>query len=806
MTHSFSEQTVVSTNPFIELNNQGKITRFELTQKIHCLGRDPSWSNTAVPNNWNVISRRQAVIQKEGEDYRIYDGDRKKPSGNGIFIDHSRINLTQGYLLKNGAQLYIGQDPHYQITLTYVNQKSRSFATPSKRRLDLSGLQHWPVELGRSPHPSNYSSMQLDAPTVSRLHATIYPDNKGGHILQDNSTNGTFVNGKRVEKRHQLNRDDAIQIGPYSIIYTGKALELNNSANNIRLDAHKLCLRVRDKQNKEKTILNNLSLVIEPGQLVALVGGSGAGKSTLMKSLLRIAPLSSGVVYLNGDDLRQNWAMYRSQLGYVPQDDIIHRKLTVEEVLTYACKLRLPPDTDIQKEVINTLEQIKLSHVRHTLVSNLSGGQRKRVSIGVELLADPKLFFLDEPTSGLDPGLDKEMMQLLREQADRGRTIILVTHATGNIEVCDRIAFLGLGGNLCYFGPPREALSFFRMPETDFKYFADIYIELNQGTTTEEISHQVDIWSNRYRNSPQYTSYIRSTLSPGKQDQQSTDTTVKTGISPFKQLALLSQRYWKLVNRDFSSLIIALISGPITMVLTALSLGDEDPLALVENPDVTQASLALRLLFIFSCIAIWIGLSNSIQEIAKESAIYFRERLLNLGLIPYIGSKLFIRAWIALGQTLLMAIAVILVFKSPESDLIPWSLGFAITTFLTLVASTSLSLMISAWVDNANKGNSLLPLVMIPQIILSGVLFHLEGWSSKLSWLMLSRWSVGAYSAIADVNAMAPSVPNLEKIFEPSDVYSATWDNLALNWGILLAHTLAYLIVTLIVQKRKDIF
>jgi ABC transport system ATP-binding/permease protein len=806
MTHSFSEQTVVNINPFIELNNQGKISKFELTQDLHFLGRDPSWSTIAIPNDWTVISRRQAVIKREGEDYRIYDGDRTKPSGNGIFLDRTRINLSEGYLLKSGAQLYIGQDPRYQITITYHNHKSKSLATVTKRRLDLSGLQHWPVELGRSPHPNNYSAMQLDAPTVSRLHATIYPDNRGGHILQDHSTNGTFVNGKRLEKRYELNRGDTIQIGPYNIMYTGKALELNSATNNIRLDAHKLCLRVKDKQQKEKTILNNLSLVIEPGQLVALVGGSGAGKSTLMKSLLRIAPLSSGVVYLNGDDLRQNWAIYRSQVGYVPQDDIIHPNLTVEEVLTYACKLRLPPDTDIAQEVANTLEQIKLSHVRHTLVSNLSGGQRKRVSIGVELLADPKLFFLDEPTSGLDPGLDKEMMQLLREQADRGRTIILVTHATGNIEVCDRIAFLGLGGNLCYFGPPKEALSFFQMPKVDFKYFADIYIELNKGNTTEEIGQRVDIWSSRYLNSPQYTSYIRNTLSPGKENQHNTDTAVKTGISPLKQLVLLSRRYWKLVNRDRASLIISLISAPITIALTALSLGKEDPLATVSNPDITQASLALRLLFIFSCIAIWIGLSNSIQEIAKESAIYFRERLLNLGLFPYIGSKIAVRGSINLLQTILMAIAVVLVFKSPESDLIPWYLGFAITTFLTLIASTSLSLMISAWVDNENKGNSLLPLVMIPQIILSGVLFDLEGWSSKLSWLMLSRWSVGAYGAITDVNAIAPTVPNLEKIFEPSEVYSANWDNLALNWGILLAHTLTYLIVTLIVQKRKDVF
>jgi ABC transport system ATP-binding/permease protein len=142
MTHSFSEQTVVNINPFIELNNQGKISKFELTQDLHFLGRDPSWSTIAIPNDWTVISRRQAVIKREGEDYRIYDGDRTKPSGNGIFLDRTRINLSEGYLLKSGAQLYIGQDPRYQITITYHNHKSKSLATVTKRRLDLSGLQH----------------------------------------------------------------------------------------------------------------------------------------------------------------------------------------------------------------------------------------------------------------------------------------------------------------------------------------------------------------------------------------------------------------------------------------------------------------------------------------------------------------------------------------------------------------------------------------------------------------------------------------------------------------------------------------
>jgi ABC transport system ATP-binding/permease protein len=820
MTSNYSEETVlinVETEPYIELDNQGQKKVLRLSHELNYLGRDPSWANMPTPIAWNIVSRKQAIIEKQGNHFRLYDGDRhaQKPSGNGIFLNQSRINLTEGHILKNGEQLHIGQDPREQIILTYYNPQQGEMSIPSVRRLNLKGLQKWPVELGRSPNST--SAIELDAPTVSRFHATINPDGRGGYILQDRSSNGTFVNGERLDKPYQLNKGDTIQIGPYVLLFTGEALELTNATNQIRLDAHKLTFEVKDKKGETFTILNDVYLVLEPGQLVAFIGGSGAGKSTLMKALLGIAPISSGNVYLNGDNLRKNWPVYRSQIGYVPQDDIIHQNLTVEEVLRYACQLRLPPDTNISEVINNTLEQIKLSHVQNTLVSRLSGGQRKRVSIGVELLADPKLFFLDEPTSGLDPGLDKEMMQLLREQADRGRTIALVTHATDNIEICDRIAFLGLGGNLCYYGPPQKALAFFQRNGGNFENehfadFADIYIELNKGKNKTAIAQRVSYWSQKYANSVEYRSYIQNSLSPGKENQQAAKSNNTKSVSPFTQLSLLCQRYWKLVSRDSTSLILTLLAGPITIALTGLPLRDEQPLNIVDTPSITQASLALRLLFIFSSIAIWIGLANAIREIVQETAIYFRERLLNLGLRSYLTSKLIIRGGLAVVQTLLISLVVLLVFQAPQSQLIPWSLGFAITTFLTLLASTSLSLMLSALVKTENEGNGILPLVMIPQIIFSGVLFNLEGWSSKLSWLMLSRWSIGAYGALADVNAMAPK-PNplfssevLKDIFQPSSVYEATWSNLSLNWGILVVHTLIYSMIALVVLRRKDIF
>ncbi|MCX7594938.1 MAG: ABC transporter permease, partial [Fischerella sp.] len=252
-----------------------------------------------------------------------------------------------------------------------------------------------------------------------------------------------------------------------------------------------------------------------------------------------------------------------------------------------------------------------------------------------------------------------------------------------------------------------------------------------------------------------------------------------------------------------------MVSGPIAIALTAWILRDETPLKKLDPAEITQGPLALKVLFIFSCIGIWVGLSSSVREIVKEAAIYARERLINLGLFPYLGSKVLIRSGFVLLQTLLIVAAILVGFKSPESNLMPWFLGLGITTFLTLLASVSLSLMISAFVKNENEANSILPLIMIPQIILSGVLFELTGLAAKLGWLTISRWSIGAYGVLVDVNAMVPNstpgVPSLDNIFAASSVYDPTWKNLGLNWGILAVHTLVYLAVALLLQKRKDI-
>ncbi|WP_138497716.1 ATP-binding cassette domain-containing protein [Nostoc sp. PA-18-2419] len=781
----------INVNSYLKVENKGTVLYFELKEQQHILGRDRTFADLVVPQDWQLVGRYQALLRKDGEDYCIYDGNGDKPSTNGLYINQIRVTPKSGYSLKNGTEIRIGQNSQDQIVLTYHNQTQPS--ANNTHELQRVSLKNRSVLLGRDRN----ATLPLEAPTVSRRHATIDTDTQGRYILRDYSTNGVFINGQKVNSTAVLSPGAKIRIGPFSLVLRGDELQILDRGNQIRLDACNLVI-----QDKDKRRLDDISIPIEPGQFVALVGGSGAGKSTLMRTLLGVEQTTQGVVYLNGENLRSNFNMYRTHIGYVPQDDIIHQELTVSEVLTYAAKLRLPPDIDVARVVEKTLQDVEMSHRQDAKVSQLSGGQRKRVSIGVELLADPKLFFLDEPTSGLDPGLDKKMMQLLRKLADQGRTVILVTHATTNIKLCDRVVFLGRGGRLCYFGPPDQCLQFFGVKDD----FADIY---NQLEKPENIIDQ----ATKFRQSDDYRRYIDNHLNPGTHSPQSDSVNNHShGISFGKQFNILTQRYFQIQKRDRVNLALALLTAPISISLMTFAIRNKDPLVLGEQPDPTLAPLALRVLFVFTCAALWVGLSSSLQEIVKESAIYLRERLVNLGLFAYLISKVTILSVLAGLQTLLMIMVIFIFFKSPQPELISWQWGLSITTFLTLLTSISLGLFVSAFVKNTSQANSALPLLLLPQFIFSGVLFKMEGTASKVSWLMLSRWSVGAYGALVNLNQLVPEpikLPDGSTVpqpFEPTSVYEATWSNLSLNWGILCLHTLIYLTVTFYLQKRKDIF
>lgn len=784
-------KTVVSSHPFLQIDNQGKIENYPLTKQHHILGRDPSVADLSVPDAWQIISRKQATLRQDGDDYYIFDGDGQTPSSNRLYINQALITPQQGCRLTNGMRLNIGLDPKTLIHVTYINPHSST--PPDSNFADKAiSLKQRTITLGRDPS----STLQLDSPTISRTHATITQDSSGRYILRDNSTNGVFVNGQRVTQPTVIADGSTIVIGSFTLIVRGDEIQILDRGNQIRLDIHNLSLDVKDK-GKVKRLLDDLSIALEPGQFVALVGGSGAGKSTLMKTLLGTSAPTKGVVYLNGTNLRQNFNIYRTQIGYVPQDDIIHMNLTVEEVLRYAALLRLPPDIDLKSVVEKALNDIKMTHKRTDTIETLSGGQRKRVSIGVELLANPKLFFLDEPTSGLDPGLDKEMMKLMRDLAHRdGRTIVLVTHATANITQCDRIVFLGRGGKLCYFGSPDESPTFFGVDD-----FADIYTKLEQDA-------EIDRYVNLYRQSSYFQKYVTNSLNPTINRNTQITPTAKQ-VNSVNQWQIFTQRQFSLITRDRINLGLALCTAPAGISLINFALRDKDPFIAGSTPDNGLPGLALQVLFVFTCASLWVGLSSSLQEIVKESAIYLRERLINLQIPAYLGSKFAVLAILAIAQTILILLTITTGFKSPATGLISWQLGIFINTFLTLTASFSLGLLVSAAVKNSSQANSALPLLLLPQIIFSGVLFKLEGAGAIISYLMLSRWAIGAYGTIVNVNSLVPAALKTGSIkdlpFPTGIAYEQTWGNLSFNWSVLLVHIIVYLSATAWLQKRKDI-
>jgi ABC-type multidrug transport system ATPase subunit len=284
------------------------------------------------------------------------------------------------------------------------------------------------------------------------------------------STNGTFVDGQRVREPKLIHEGSEIQIGPYTLVFTGTALCPLSHKREAQLVAENLICRVPDHEHRgrSKLILDGVSLVVRPRELVCILGPSGCGKSTLLSALSARRPADEGSVLLNGEDLYAQFEALKQNLAVVPQEEALHDMLPLDAALRYTARLRLPSDmsrTEIENCVSAMLDSVRLSEHRATRIRQLSGGQRKRASWVNEAICNPSLIFLDEVTSGLDEQTDCEMMQLFRKMADDGKTVVCVTHRVGYVaETCHLAAILGPGGVLAFFGPPAEASAYFDVP------------------------------------------------------------------------------------------------------------------------------------------------------------------------------------------------------------------------------------------------------------------------------------------------------------------------------------------------------
>ena len=724
----------VSTNT----SQEKQVTR--LTKQVMNIGRD---SSNDIVINTPIVSAFHAQIVRMGSDFVIvhpHPQAKQHKTLNGLLYQGRYIRGIEVFrkTLARGDIFRIGDENGTLVTLTFNDGSGATQeALPEIRPIPLGASS---VTIGR--HPDN--TVVLKHPQVSAYHARLEQIHRGGYRIVDlNSTNHVFVNAQQVTNQ-LLKPADEIRIGPFKLIYTGTELTQHDESKSIRIDA----IHLKKVGISGTILLRDISLVIPPRKFIALVGGSGTGKTTLMDALNGLRPAQEGKVLYNGQDYYRSLAAFSTQLGYVPQDDIVHRELSVERALYYAAKLRLPNDfteSQIQQRIEEVLGDVEMEDRRGLLVSKLSGGQRKRVSIALELLANPSIFFLDEPTSGLDPGLDRKMMFLLRKLADKGHTIVLVTHATNNINVCDYVCFLARGGRLAYYGPPDDTKKFFN--KTDF---AEIYTSLEPTKENPDAPEQAE---RNFKCSQDYQKYVDEPLIQGHVGrtiplkQASLAKQAKRSHS-WKQFILLSQRYMELLRNDLGNLLILLLQAPIIGLILLLILKFVTVQGVFEASTVTSpliAGDAQKILFVMSFAAVMFGCINGAREIVKEGPIYRRERAVNLGLIPYMFSKIVVLGALCLLQSAILVLIVNAVEPFHQGVFLDAILEVYITLALTALAGLMVGLLISTLVLNNDRAMSMIPIILIPQVIFAGTIFPLKsGFMQVLGMFFAVRWAMAA--------------------------------------------------------------
>ena len=699
------------------------------------------------------ISRRHAQITVSASTVVIQD----LGSTNGTQVNGQPLSPRRPCVLKEDHQFsmgdysakikrkkYIAPDPKTMIgdlgeILSPEKKQAIQGDVIDLRALDFERSER--VTIGRTEE----NDIVLDHPLVSRYHALIEKMGTRFRLKDLNSTNGVFVNGVRIQNESWLTDGDTITIGASDFILAGSNLQ-RRTESGLRLEAQ----NINQYVSKELNLLKDIGLSIEPMEFVALVGMSGAGKTTLLNALSGYWPASDGQVMVNGVNLYENYDFFRNDIGYVPQKDIVHAELTPAAALEYVARLRLPPDINPEeryKLVDEALDNLDLTERRDVPISKLSGGQLKRVSIGVELLTKPRLFFLDEPTSGLDPGTEYEMMKLLRRLADQGRTVMLVTHATKNVMLCDKVIFLARGGYLAYFGPPEKGLEYFNQYRTTREQrekpmeFDDIYIVLN-----DEKRGQPAEWGQRYLESEVYQS-LRSELPLVEAAQKQVQPVGKKGkqkVSSFRQFMILSSRNLKILFQDKVSLALMLAIAP------AIGLMDFIWGADLFDPVNGDATKIITMWFMAALITVLVGAISSVREIVKEVDIYKRERAVNLKIGPYVFSKLWVGFVLALYQA-----GILLLFKfifvRPEMPSLASYLSLYLTFFLGTLCGYFIGLAISSIAPNQNAAMLLIILVLVPQFLFAGALLPLDliPGGEAISVFMPTRWAFESFIRIS---------------------------------------------------------
>ena len=713
-----------------------------MTKDIYIVGRD---LEADISINVSRVSRYHLIVERKGESWYIIDNNSK----NGTYLNSYNNRIEQAPLKKNET-LYLAT---YKLStnriLRLINGEEQL------QKVTVGGEK---IILGRSPT----ADIVIDNPNISLNHAKIVKENGIYYIYDLNSTNGTFVNDKRITQKEIVNDGDKITLGLYSFVFQeeeDKNLTLINiSYKGFRVDVKNVSLSVKTKDEEnnsiEKTLLDEINFTIYPGEMVGLMGLSGAGKTTLLKILSGYTKPSKGEVLINGKDLYEYYDNIKNFIGYVPQDDIVHAELTVYEALFYSSKLRLSSDLtkeEIDKRIDKVLKDLGIYETKHVLIGSpdtqkgISGGQRKRVNIAMELLANPELIFLDEPTSGLSSVDTNIVMDKLKNLSDEGKTIILTIHqpSLSNYKKMDNVIIL-THGKMAYFGSIYpESIEFFNQPIEDEVVLSqpdNALLGLDRG------EKEGKNWEKIYSKSSFYQKFVEE-RAESQRIPTSKSSSQKESNSFFAQFKILTKRYLNIKLKDRMNTFILLIQAPIIALLLILLFAGKGYEQYIETPSI--------LLFILIISAAWFGVINSVREIVSEKAIFERERLLGLKLLPYVLSKFSVLIILSLVQVITLILIVNMVvplnLNIGEAILIVWA---------TALGALALGLLVSALAKSSAQALAIVPLVLLPMIIFAGGMIPINKLTTnqygldayRISFLMPTRWSLEELLRIYDNN------------------------------------------------------
>jgi ABC transport system ATP-binding/permease protein len=585
-----------------------------------------------------------------------------------------------------------------------------------------SGEASWELEEDRiTVGRAAGNDIVLPDPQVARHHCTFVRDGEGWRVVDAGSGRPVLVDGQ-VVRSSPLKAGAVVRIGPWDLRVDGDTL---------KADGHRaftaLSMKGLNRHIGDVCLLEGVEFSVFSGELVALVGPSGAGKTTLINAIAGIAPADSGTVELGGADFHAMLANDPSGVGIVPQDDLVHPELKVDESLYYSARLRFPGDVDrseVDRNVDRVLSELGIEHIRSSRIGDalkrgISGGQRKRVNLGQELLTrNTRVLFLDEPTSGLDPRSAQSIVRQVRQLADDGRIVFLVTHdlTPAIMQLVDHLLVMVPGGRLGYFGPPADACTFFDVASPDL-----IFDRLESRTAVE--------WAARFKESPDFRKYVSTRqhlLERGLDQKPEVEPTRKKASGPLTQLLTLTARYARTKMRDGAGLAVLTVQPPILALLIWLVF-----------PVPTT-----RMAFMLSLSCLWFGMSISVRELIIDRTIWRRERKVGVGVLPFLGSKLIVLAAMNALQCFGFTIMVWSLMQLGGYGFGLFELGMA--QVITGFVGVTLGLMLSALYTSSEAAVGTLPLLLIPNICFSSVMVslrHMDELSLLLTKLTITRYA-----------------------------------------------------------------